>query len=44
MKTTDILALMNRGTIGQHETAQLIELVWAGSGFSRWSLLSADVD
>jgi hypothetical protein len=44
MKTSDILARMNRGTIGKQETAALIELVWTGSGFSRWSLGSADFD
>lgn len=44
MKTSDILARMNRGTIGKQETAALIELVWAGSGFSHWSLGSADFD
>ncbi|MHB8070396.1 MAG: hypothetical protein ACYDHF_00390 [Candidatus Cryosericum sp.] len=44
MKTSDILARMTRGTIGRQEMAQLIELVWAGSGFSRWSLGSPDFD
>jgi hypothetical protein len=44
MKTADILSHMNRGIIGRLETAQLIELVWSGSGFSRWSLRSSDID
>lgn len=44
MRTSDVLARMNRGRIGKQETAALIELIWAGSGFSRWSLSSADFD
>jgi hypothetical protein len=44
MTTTDVLSLMNRGTIGRQEMAQLVDLVWSGSGFSRWSIRSTDVD
>jgi hypothetical protein len=38
MTTSDVLALMNRGVIGRHEMAQLVDLIWSGSGFSRWEV------
>ena len=38
MTTSDVLGLMNRGVIGRHEMALLVDLIWSRSGFSRWEV------
>ena len=38
MTSSDVLSLMNRGVIGRHEMAHLVDLIWSQSGFSRWEV------